>query len=96
MHHTVTTCLDSQVAPPPSEEEDEASAQVMLSALTVAPSSRQRGVGGVLVEFAIATTAELKPDARVCAYVPRYKNTKAKLAVRGMLADRGVDVLSQQ
>ena len=70
--------------------------QLLLSALTVAPSSRQRGVGGVLVEFAVATTTELDPDAQVCAYVPRYKNTKAKLAVKEMLAARGVDILMRQ
>ena len=75
-------------APLPGPDND----PVVLSSLVVAPSSRQRGVGGALVDFAMATFPE---DTKVAARVPRYKNKEATKKMRGFFTKRGIDMAQQ-
>jgi len=61
---------------------------VEMSKMLVAPSARQRGVAGAVVDYVIATST----GAEVVARLPPYKNKAAKKAVKGMFEDRGVRI----
>jgi hypothetical protein len=59
--------------------------------LVVAPSARQRGVAGAVVDYVVATSSATAA-AELVARLPGYKNKAAKKAVQRMFEARGVRV----
>eukprot|EP00617_Octactis_speculum_P020228 CAMPEP_0185769026 /NCGR_PEP_ID=MMETSP1174-20130828/53320_1 /TAXON_ID=35687 /ORGANISM="Dictyocha speculum, Strain CCMP1381" /LENGTH=343 /DNA_ID=CAMNT_0028453957 /DNA_START=15 /DNA_END=1046 /DNA_ORIENTATION=+ len=57
-----------------------------ISSLAVEPQSRQRGVAGALVDFAVGSSA-----LPVVAKVPSFKNKAARTVVEELLGSRGVE-----
>ena len=73
----------------PSGDAD-APGEVLVTSLVVAPSARQRGVAGALVDFIVST----KPDeATVFTKLPSYKNKVAKKTIVSFFEARGVEIV---
>ena len=78
--------------------------EVEISHLTVAPSSRQRGIAGALVDYVIKSVSfqgEIEGDAcdgdeakttRIWAVLPKYQNSKAKSTMEAFFTTRGVAI----
>lgn len=82
----------ARAGPPPGSSAGSAGAAVVeLTSLAVAPSARQRGVAGAVVDYVVATSAPAAGE--VVARLPGYKNKAAKKAVKSMFDARGVRVL---
>ena len=71
-----------------SSESDSTDGVVEMTNMVVAPSARQRGVAGAVVDYVVATSTGMDIVARL----PPYKNKAAKKAVKGMFENRGVRI----
>jgi GNAT superfamily N-acetyltransferase len=79
-------------AGPPAGAAASANQGAELTSLVVAPSARQRGVAGAVVDYVVATSSAAAA-AELVARLPGYKNKAAKKAVQRMFEARGVRVL---
>lgn len=71
-------------------------AECQIEALAVAPSSRQRGIAGSLIDFVTSASfweGDDPEDVQYTAKVPRYKQPTATRAVREFFTSRGVSLL---